>query len=155
MIYLGAEEDCLPRMQYQNSRDSDISALWNFSHTFWESLIWNWKYNWEQKTTSLTNQLVDLRYISDGMSASIADVEDRSWKFYFLERSKNTIFFKWKKSGSRLLRLYSPWSSQGQNTGVGSYSPLQGIFPNQGLNPSLPYWRQILYQLNHQESPCF
>ena len=29
-------------------------------------------------------------------------------------------------------RLYSPWSSPGQNTGVGSRIPLQGIFPTQG-----------------------
>ena len=31
--------------------------------------------------------------------------------------------------------LYSPWHSPGQNTGVGSLSLLQGIFPTQGLNP--------------------
>ena len=49
--------------------------------------------------------------------------------------------------------LYSPWSSPGQNTGVGSRSLLQGIFPTQGLNPGLPHSRQILYQLNHQENP--
>jgi len=29
---------------------------------------------------------------------------------------------------------YSPWNSPGQNTGVGSHSLLQGIFPTQGLN---------------------
>ena len=28
--------------------------------------------------------------------------------------------------------LYSPWNSAGQNTGVGSHSLLQGIFPTQG-----------------------
>ena len=32
-------------------------------------------------------------------------------------------------------RLYSPWNSLVQNTGVGSLSLLQGIFPTQGLNP--------------------
>ena len=32
--------------------------------------------------------------------------------------------------------LYSPWNSPGQNTGVGSLSLLQGIFPTQGSNPS-------------------
>ena len=32
----------------------------------------------------------------------------------------------------------------GQNTGVGSRSLLQGIFPTQGLNPGLPHYRQIL-----------
>ena len=50
-------------------------------------------------------------------------------------------------------RLYSSWNSPGQNTGVGSLSLLQGIFPNQGSNPGLPHCRQILYQLNHKGSP--
>ena len=34
--------------------------------------------------------------------------------------------------------LYSPCNSPGQNTGVGSCSLLQGIFPTQGSNPGLP-----------------
>ena len=46
--------------------------------------------------------------------------------------------------------LYSPWNSPGQNTGVGSLSLLQGIFPTQGSNPVLPHCRQILYQLSHR-----
>ena len=49
--------------------------------------------------------------------------------------------------------LYSSWDSPGQNTGVGRCSLLQGIFPNQGLNPGLPHCRQILYQLSYQGSP--
>ena len=49
--------------------------------------------------------------------------------------------------------LYSPWNSSGQNTGVGSLSLLQGIFPTQGLNPSLLHCRWILYQLSHKGSP--
>ena len=49
--------------------------------------------------------------------------------------------------------LYSPWNSLGQNTGVGSLSLLQAIFPTQGLNPDLLCCRQILYQLSHQGSP--
>ena len=44
--------------------------------------------------------------------------------------------------------LYSPWNSQGQNTGVGSLSLLQGIFPTVGSNPGLLPFRQILHQLN-------
>ena len=32
---------------------------------------------------------------------------------------------------------------------MGSLSLLQGIFPTQGSNPSLPHCRQILYQLRH------
>ena len=45
--------------------------------------------------------------------------------------------------------LYSPWNSPGQNTGVGSCSLLQGIFPTQVLDPGLPHCRQILYQPSH------
>ena len=48
--------------------------------------------------------------------------------------------------------LYIPWNSPGQNTGVGSLSLLQGIFPSQGSNPGLPHCRQILSQLNHREA---
>ena len=49
--------------------------------------------------------------------------------------------------------LYSSWNSLGQNTGVGSLSLLQGIFPTPGSNPSLPHCRQILYHLSHKGSP--
>ena len=49
--------------------------------------------------------------------------------------------------------LYSPWNSPGQNTGMGSLSLLQGIFPTQGLKPGLPHCRWILYQLSHKWSP--
>ena len=41
--------------------------------------------------------------------------------------------------------IYSPWNSPGQNTGVGSLSLLQGIFPTQESNSGLLYCRQILY----------
>ena len=49
--------------------------------------------------------------------------------------------------------LYSPWNSPGQNTGEGSCSLLQAIFPTQGLNTCLSHCRQILYQLSQQGSP--
>ena len=49
--------------------------------------------------------------------------------------------------------LYSRWNSPGQNTGVGSLSLFQGIFPTQGSNPGLPHCRWILYQLSHKGSP--
>ena len=49
--------------------------------------------------------------------------------------------------------LYSPWNSPSQNTGVGSCSLLQGIFPTQGSNPGLPHCRWILYHLSHNTFP--
>jgi len=49
--------------------------------------------------------------------------------------------------------VYSPRNSPGLNTGVGSLSLLQGIFPTQESKPSLPHYRRILYQLSHSGSP--
>ena len=49
--------------------------------------------------------------------------------------------------------LYRAWNFPGQNTGVGSLSLLQGIFPTQGLNPGLLHSRWNLYQLSHKWSP--
>ena len=51
--------------------------------------------------------------------------------------------------------LHSPWSSPGQNTGVGNLSLLQVVFPTQGLNPGLRHGRRILYQLSHKGSPLY
>ena len=47
-----------------------------------------------------------------------------------------------------------PAEPQGKpkNTGVGSLSLLQWIFPSQELNWGLLHYRQILYQLNYQEA---
>ena len=47
-----------------------------------------------------------------------------------------------------------PWNSLGKNTGEGSHSLLQGIFPTQELNRGLLHCRQILYQLSYQGSPA-
>ena len=47
---------------------------------------------------------------------------------------------------------YSTWKFLGQNIGVGNLSPLQGIFPTQGLNSGLPHCRRILYQLSYKGS---
>ena len=57
--------------------------------------------------------------------------------------------------------LGAPWTIQdswtiqnspGQNTGVGSLSLLQGIFPTQELNQGLLHCRRILYQRSYQGS---
>ena len=40
-----------------------------------------------------------------------------------------------------------------KNTGMGSLSLLQGIFPTQGSNRRLSRCRWVLYQLSHQGSP--
>ena len=49
-------------------------------------------------------------------------------------------------------QLLCLWDSPGKNTGVGCHVPLQGIFPTQGLNPSLHVsciGRQVPYHYCH------
>ena len=38
------------------------------------------------------------------------------------------------------MRLLCPWNAACKNTGVGCHSLLQGILPNQGLNPGPLHW---------------
>ena len=106
-------------------------------------------------------------------------------KCTYLHKWHISVFpWKWKSLGHVHLfatpGLYSPWNSPGQNTGVGSLSLLQGIFPTLGSNPDLPrcrwillpaewssqprepqvpgghlYCRQILCQLSYEGSPLF
>ena len=62
------------------------------------------------------------------------------------------LTWKWKSlSGVQLFA--TPWDFPDQNTGVGSHSLLQGIFPTRGSNPGLPHCRRVLYQLSHKGSP--
>ena len=50
-------------------------------------------------------------------------------------------------------RLLCQWNPPGKNTGVGSHSLLQEIFPTQELNPGLLHCGWILYHLSHQGNP--
>ena len=49
--------------------------------------------------------------------------------------------------------LYSPWNSPGQNTGVGSLSLLQGIFPTQDRTQVSCIVARFFYQLSHKGHP--
>ena len=71
----------------------------------------------------------------------------------FLTRwfKKPTVILCWKWKLLSHVQLFAtpwtihPWNSPGQDTGMGSCSLLQGIFPTQGSNPFLLLGRQILY----------
>ena len=91
-------------------------------------------------------------------------VTDGTWVTVGPQDNMQTPMETWdygSESGSRSVvsdslqphGLYSPWNSQGQNTGVGSLSLLQGIFPTQELNQCLLHCRRTLYQLSYQGSP--
>ena len=57
-----------------------------------------------------------------------------------METHNGTIAWVKLKVAQSCPTLCSPWNSPGQNTGVGSLSLLQGIFPTQRLKPGLPHW---------------
>ena len=71
----------------------------------------------------------------------------------------NTSQHNWRKkiepknleSEVKVAQFAIPWNSPGQNTGVGSLSHLQGIFPTQGSYPGLLHCRQILLPAEPQE----
>ena len=70
------------------------------------------------------------------------------WYSFFFFLSRSIVSNSLRPHG-----LYCPWNSPIQNTGVGSFSLLQGIFPTQGSNPGLLHCRWIFYQLSHKGSP--
>ena len=78
-----------------------------------------------------------------------------------LFKSDTALFWRRCESDSRsvlsdslrLHELYSPWNSPGQNTGVGSLSLPQGIFPTQGLNLGLPSLQADSLPTETQEKP--
>ena len=53
----------------------------------------------------------------------------------------------------RVHGLYGSWNSPGQNTGMGSLSFLQGIFPTQGSNPGILHCRWIFLPAEPQGKP--
>ena len=78
----------------------------------------------------------------------------QSRKFFFFQLTGFIVFglhiTKWKLF-SHIQLFETPWTIQSMEfsrpeTGTGSLSLLQGIFPTQGWNPGLPHWRWILYQ---------
>ena len=64
--------------------------------------------------------------------------------------SHSVISDSWWLHGLQHTRLLCPWGSPGKNTGVGSHSILQRIFPTQGLNPGLPHCNLILYRMSYR-----
>ena len=67
--------------------------------------------------------------------------------------SQSVVSNSLQPHGLEPARLLCPWNSPGKNTGVGSHSFLQGIFPTQGLNLGLVHYRKSLYHLSHLGSP--
>ena len=67
--------------------------------------------------------------------------------------SRSVVFDSLQSHGLQPARLLCPWDSPGKNTGMGSHSLLQGIFPTQGSNPGLLHYRWSLNHMCYQGNP--
>ena len=83
---------------------------------------------------------------------SLSIIEYIYWEMVLKYLGKSPEW-KWK-SFSHACCLWSH-GRKPKNTGVGSHSLFQGIFPTQGSNPCLLHCRQILYHLRHKGSPSY
>ena len=70
------------------------------------------------------------------------DPVDTSWILSEVAQSYPTLCYPMDQGVPT--RLLCPWNFPGKNTGVGCHFLLQGIFPTQGSNPGLLYFRQTL-----------
>ena len=61
------------------------------------------------------------------------------WQTFSVSRS--VVAASLRPHGLQPTRLLCPWDFPGQDTGVGCYFLLQGIFPTQGSNPGLLHCR--------------
>ena len=90
--------------------------------------------------------------IKNNLNWSMQNLQTCMHLFSALENENNKLLSRVRLFATPWT-IYSPWNSPGQNTKVGSFSLLQGIFPTQGSNPGFLHCRQILYQLSHKGSP--
>ena len=75
--------------------------------------------------------------------------KQRAWEKHTMQRLislRASLLETWKwKSLSHVWLFVTPWTSPGQNTGVGSLSLLQGGLPNPGIEPRSPtLWADCL-----------
>ena len=83
-----------------------------------------------------------------GREERLAEFAPREGLALEVVSNRNSILTSLTQTG-----LLCPWNSLGKNTGVGSYSLLQGIFLTQGSNPGLLYCRRVLYHVSHPGKP--
>ena len=81
---------------------------------------------------SLTDQVEPCSLIPKGLSKVFCFCQGDHPFLYFLFLKRKKVSYSAISDSLQHHGLYSPWNSLGQNTGVGSLSLFQGIFPNQG-----------------------
>ena len=121
-----------------NSTHSLLRAVVYSCYFFLEQTSLNsaWKEHWSiSPIPDVCFVFLKLAHLCLGPCSTL--ISQPSWRTAFLSLSPSTGEVKRSEicsvvsSSFRPHGLYSPWNSPGQNTGVGSFSLLQGIFPTQ------------------------
>ena len=126
---------------------------------FWFSILYSWSSPWDSESTSSSGSESESRSVvtnslqPHGLSVEFSRPEHWTrWPFPSPGDLPNPGI---EPRPPTLLADSLPADPQGKpkNTGVGSISLLQGMFPTQELNWGLLHCRQILYQLSYQGIP--
>ena len=125
-----------------------------------------WKILWTEEPGRL--QSMGLRWVGHDWATSLSLFTFMHWRRKW---QPSPVFFAWRISGTgepdglpsmgshrfghdwndlAAAGLYSPWDSLARILEWVEFPFSRGIFPTQGLSPSLPHFRHILYQLSHE-----
>ena len=134
---------------------SSLLFSFNIIHTWWSVQFFG-----KNKRTQTRGRLIFYRLASVGQLCWTEMLRRPAWTTVQCLLACLTPW-KWKWKSLSCVCLFAtpwtdytvPWNSPGQNTGEGSLSLLQGIFPTQGSNPALLHGKQILNQLSPKGSP--
>ena len=133
----------ITNQRYYFANKSSSSQGYGFS----SSHVWMWELD-HKESWALKNRCFWTVVLEDTLENPLDCKEIKIANPEGVSESHSVVFDSLPPLG-----LYSPWNFLGQNTGVGSLSLPQGIFPTQGSNPGMLHCRWILYQLSHKRRP--
>ena len=127
--------DGIPVELFQILKDDAVKLLHSICQQIWKTQ--QWPQDWKHSV-----------FIPISKKSKAKKKKKIMFNKFYLFESRSVVCDSLSPHGR-----YNPWNFPDQNTGVGSNSLLQGIFPTQGSNPGLLHCRRILHQLSNQGSP--
>ena len=106
----------------------------------------------KQKMMSEMEKNISLKILQTFKTRGQKVTREHRGTIYSVCVSRSVMSDSLQPQGLQPSRLLCSWNFPGKNTGVGSRSLLQRIFPPQGSNLGLLHCRRILYHLSHQGS---